>query len=150
MKFASFTQTLKLIASLIGAISFTLTISPTIVQAQPTTSKAVQSAALADVNLSAQQKAQVNQLYESARSQVWSILTPAQQNQLQAALRGNTTFPAAIAAMQLSQKQLPQLQKVLLSSRQRAETILTPKQFQQVCQNMETYFENHQISGVTD
>ena len=120
-----------------------LSIAPKVVQAQ--TNQAIETATLRNVLLSTQQKARVTRLIETTRSQISSFLTPAQQRQFQAALRGDTTFDAAFAAMKLSQQQQTRLQKVLSSSWQQAEAVLTRKQFLQVRKNLENYVERQKI-----
>ena len=144
MKFLGLSHQLKRIPILVSALALMLSVTPTVVQSQ-TTLEVIQATALANVKLSAQQKAHVTQLIEATREQISSILTPVQQHQFQAALLGDTTFDAAFAAMKLSQKQQTQLQKVLWSSQEQAEAVLTPKQLKQVHQNVEDYFESHKI-----
>ncbi len=142
MKFFGFHQ-LRRISILISALALMLSITP-IVQAQ-TNQAEIETATLTNVKLSAQQKAHVTGLIETTRSQISSILTPAQQHQFQAALQGDTTFDAAFAAMKLSQQQHTKLQKILSSSQKQAEAVLTRKQFLQVRLNLENYLERHKI-----
>jgi hypothetical protein len=142
MKFFGSHQ-LHRISILVSALALMLSITPKVVQAQ--TNQAIETATLTNVKLSAQQKAHVTQLIETTRSQILSFLTPAQQRQFQAALRGDTSFDAAFAAMKLSQQQQTKLQKVLSSSQQQAEAVLTRKQFLQVRKNLENYVERQKI-----
>lgn len=142
MKFFGFHQ-LQRISILGAALALMLSITPEVVQAQ--TNKAIETATLRNVLLSAQQKAHVTGLIETTRSQISSFLTPAQQSQFQAALQGDTTFDAAFAAMKLSQPQQTKLQKVLSSSWQQAEAVLSRKQFLQVRKNLENYVERQKF-----
>ncbi len=142
MKFFGFHQ-LQRISILGAALALMLSYTPKVVQAQ--TNKAIETATLTNVKLSAQQKAHVTGLIETTRSQISSFLTPAQQRQFQAALQGETTFDAAFAAMKLSQQQQTKLQKVVSSSEQQAEAVLTRKQFLQVRKNLENYVERQKI-----
>ncbi|MEC4818527.1 MAG: hypothetical protein SAK29_35435 [Scytonema sp. PMC 1069.18] len=97
--------------------------------------------ALAEVELSLQQKSQLEDIRKNTRSQVESILTLPQQNQFQTALLEGNSFFAAVKAMNLSPKQQRQLRKVMESTRSQVVSTLTLQQRQQILQNLRTQWQ---------
>jgi LTXXQ motif family protein len=85
-----------------------------------------------NLNLSAQQQAQINQLRQTTRAQISTILSSQQIEQLAVALRKERKPMAAIASLNLPWRQRRQLTRILLDARQQAHNILTPEQVQQL------------------
>jgi LTXXQ motif family protein len=84
------------------------------------------------LNLSAQQQAQINQLRQTTRAQISTILSSQQIEQLAVALRKERKPMAAIASLNLPWAQKRQLTRILRDARQQALAILTPEQAQQL------------------
>jgi LTXXQ motif family protein len=81
------------------------------------------------LNLTAQQRTQINQLRQKTRAQISTILSSQQIEQLAIALRKERK---PIASLNLPWSQRRQLTQILLNARQQAQAILTPEQFQQL------------------
>jgi hypothetical protein len=84
------------------------------------------------LNLTAQQRTQINQLRQKTRAQISTILSSQQIEQLAVALRKERKPIVAIASLNLPWSQRRQLTRILLDARQQAQAILTPEQFQQL------------------
>ncbi len=128
---------LKLALLLAGAMTLIITSVPMVADAQAN-SLTQTFPALAGINLTSQQQNQINQLRQSTRSQVESILTPPQRDQLKTAIDQGNTLRDAIAEISLSLGQKRQLRDVFQSVQQQMATILTPEQQQQLRQNVQT------------
>jgi hypothetical protein len=83
-----------------------------------------------NLNLTAQQQTKLNQLRQTTRAQISTILSSQQIEQLAIALRKERRPMAAIASLNLPWSQRQQLTRILLDARQQAHSILTPEQVQ--------------------
>jgi hypothetical protein len=83
-----------------------------------------------NLNLTAQQQTKLNQLRQTTRAQISTILSSQQIEQLAIALRKERRPIAAIASLNLPWSQRQQLTRILLDARQQAHSILTPEQVQ--------------------
>lgn len=137
------TMKLKLVPALAGALALTVVAAPLAVQAEPKQSNQpaqpqVQTPTKpVGVELTQQQKSQMNEIRRDTRARIEKLLTPQQQEQFKAALQSRQGGQAAFAAMKLSPEQQTQLQGILQSAQSRAEAILTPEQRQQLQQNFQ-------------
>lgn len=84
------------------------------------------------LNLTEQQKTQLDRLRQKTRAQISTILSEQQTQQLAQALRRERKPIAAIASLNLPWSQKRQLTQILFDARQQALTILTPEQAQQL------------------
>lgn len=100
--------------------------SPT--TATPPAESSAPPSALAALNLSADQQAQVQKIQALAQAQIQSILTPAQWKQLQSLQSAGTSQAAALEQLRLSGQQKSQLQEVEALAQQRMLSILTDEQ----------------------
>jgi hypothetical protein len=83
-----------------------------------------------NLNLTAQQQTKLNQLRQTTRAQISTILSSQQIEQLAIALRKERRPIAAIASLNLPWSQRQQLTRILLDARQQAHSILTSEQVQ--------------------
>ncbi len=83
-----------------------------------------------NLNLTAQQQTQLNQLRQTTRAQISTILSSQQIEQLAIALRKERRPITAISSLNLPWSQRQQLTRILLNARQQAHSILTPEQVQ--------------------
>jgi LTXXQ motif family protein len=83
-----------------------------------------------NLNLTAQQQTKLNQLRQTTRAQISTILSSQQIEQLAIILRKERRPIAAIASLNLPWSQRQQLTRILLDARQQAHSILTPEQVQ--------------------
>ena len=136
------TMKLKLLPALAGALAFAVIAAPLAVKAQlrqsnqPAPQVPNQPKPLG-VELTQQQKTQMNEIRRDTRARIEKLLTPQQQEQFKTALQSRQGGQAAFAAMKLSPEQQNQLQGILQSAQARAEAILTPEQRQQLQQNFQ-------------
>lgn len=84
------------------------------------------------LELTQQQRTQMEQIHRNTRSQMEAILTPEQKQSFQAALEQRRGMRAAIAAMNLSPQQQTQLRNIMQSARTQKDAILTSEQKQQL------------------
>ena len=92
--------------------------------------------ALAGVNLSESQIAELAQIRFQARSQVDAIVSSEQQQSFFNTLQSGEGLRAAISAANLSEAQRTQVRSIVRESRQEASQVLTPTQKQQLLQNI--------------
>jgi Spy/CpxP family protein refolding chaperone len=123
----------KLSALIAGIAAIAITAAPTVVQAEPNNSRMNG----AELNLTTEQKAQLQQIGQETRSQMESVLTPQQREQLkanasQAPRTGNRQ--AATAQLNLSDEQISKIQQIRKSSEERMQAVLTPEQLQKIRQ----------------
>lgn len=134
---------LKLVPALAGALALTVVAAPLAVKAELKQSNQSAPEQIqnqpkpAGVELTQQQKSQMNEIRRDTRARIEKLLTPQQQEQLKATLQSRQGGQAAFAAMKLSPEQQTQLQGILQSAQARAEAILTPEQRQQLQQNFQ-------------
>jgi protein CpxP len=87
---------------------------------------------LEGLNLTADQKTQLAQIHQSTQTQLESIFSPEQQQQLKAAQEQGQPFPEAIESLNPSAEQKSQLQSIFRTSRQQIEAVFTSEQRQQL------------------
>ncbi|MBD2121749.1 P pilus assembly/Cpx signaling pathway, periplasmic inhibitor/zinc-resistance associated protein [Trichocoleus sp. FACHB-262] len=154
---------LKLIPLLAGAIAMTLAAAPLatqVVQAQSNTGTPSQSGhrmkgmkGMNTLNLSAEQRAQMQQIHEATKAQIEQVLTAEQRQQLEAAKEQRQATRAErraaregqarpqgetrerrgpFANLNLSAEQQTRIQEIRQASRQRMEAVLTEEQRQKL------------------
>lgn len=127
---------LKLIPLLAGAIALTVsTTVPVTAQAQPTQQRQpgqAQKGPYKGIELTEQQKAQMQTIRQNTRTQIEGILTPEQRAQFQAAIGSGQKRRSAYADMNLSEQQQSQIREIMQSAKTQTEAVLTPAQRQQL------------------
>jgi Spy/CpxP family protein refolding chaperone len=126
----------KLLAIATGAILFSAPFVPQLAQAQPMPPDPMQF--VSELNLTADQQVQLKQLQSQVMSQVESILSPAQQQQLQTIRANGQQIRQSLAAMNLTAEQKQQLRQVFQSTRTQLNTVLTPAQQEQLRQKIQS------------
>ncbi|NWF58076.1 MAG: hypothetical protein HXY43_01835 [Fischerella sp.] len=86
------------------------------------------------IELTDQQKTQLQQINAKVRSQVEQVLTPKQREQIKTAMQTGQPPQQAFAALNFTPQQKSQLQQIFVSMRQQQEAVLTPQQKQQLDQ----------------
>ena len=126
---------LKLIPLLAGAIALSVTTSlPLTAQMQPSQQQLapVRDSKYKGIQLTEQQKAQMQAIREQTRSQIQAVLTLEQRQQFQAAMGSGQKRRSAFADMNLSEQQKTQIREIMQSAKTQAEAVLTPAQRQQL------------------
>lgn len=128
---------LKLIPLLAGTIALSVsTIVPLTAQAQPNQQGQLRQEQperqYRGIELTEQQKAQIQTIRQNTRSQIEGVLTAEQRKQFQAALSSGQKRRSAFADMNLSEQQKNQIREIMRSAKTQAEAILTPAQKQQM------------------
>lgn len=140
----------KLIPMLVGAIALTVAATPFVVKAQANPSgqllvaQAQRHNLFTDLNLTQRQKDQIEQIRKDMHSQLKSVFTPKQLEQLKAARSNHQGRQQAIAAMNLTQQQKTQLRQIKQSTKSKMEAILTPTQQRQLQQKLQERREQRQ------
>jgi periplasmic protein CpxP/Spy len=119
-----------LIAGTVGAIA--LVISPLLVNAQTPEQLDRFPAVLESLDLTPDQEEQLAQIRQNTRTQLETLLTPEQREQLKTTMQAGGTFRDALAAMNLSDDQHTQLRSVFRSAHQQARDVFTPEQQQEI------------------
>lgn len=125
----------KLIPLLAGAIALSVATSlPLTAQIQPSQQPLapVRDSKYKGIQLTEQQKAQMQAIREQTRSQIQAVLTPEQRQQFQAAMGSGQKRRSAFADMNLSEQQKTQIREIMRSAKSQAEAVLTPAQRQQL------------------
>lgn len=125
----------KIIPFLAGVLALTVAAAPLAVKAdnQPNQSLQAQNKPqFAGVELTQQQKDQMEQIRRDTRVQIEQLLTPQQREQFKTAMQNRQGGRAAFAAMNLSPEQQTKMRTILQSSKSRAEAVLTAQQRQQI------------------
>lgn len=126
----------KLIPLLAGAIALSVTPNlPLIAQTPPNQQRQlppVRDSKYKGVELTEQQKAQMQTIREQTSSQIQAVLTPEQRQQFQAAMGSGQKRRSAFADMNLSDQQKSQIREIMRSAKSQAEAVLTPQQRQQL------------------
>jgi periplasmic protein CpxP/Spy len=153
------TMKIKLMPMLAGAIALSVVATPFIVnaqsgmsdQAQPTNSR--RYGKWDKLNLSEQQKAQLQQIKNDTRTQIEAVLTPQQLEQLKTARQNNQANQAgqghrgkhsAMAALNLTDAQKAKIKEIKDSQKARMQAILTPEQQQQLQQMHQQWRQQRQ------
>ncbi|BAY46816.1 hypothetical protein SAMD00079811_44310 [Scytonema sp. HK-05] len=116
-----------------GIAAIAITAIPAVVQAGPNDGRM----GGAELNLTAEQKSQLQQIGQETRSQIESLLTPQQREQLranasQAPRTGNRQ--AGTAQLNLSDEQIAKIKEIRKSSEERMQAVLTPEQLEKIRQ----------------
>lgn len=125
-----------------GLLALTLTLAPRIAQADaptplssgPVLASAPIVEALDQLNLTADQEAQLTALRHDTRSQLQAIVQPNQRQQFKTTWQQGQSFQESVAAMNLTPEQRQQIKAIFQSSRQQAKAVLTEPQRQQLKQ----------------
>jgi len=156
------TMKIKLMPMLAGAIALSVVATPFIVnaqsgmsdQAQPTNSR--HQGKWDKLNLSDQQKAQLQQIKNDTRTQIEAVLTPQQLEQLKTARQNHQANQAnqpgqghrgkhsAMAALNLTDAQKAKIKEIKDSQKARMQAILTPEQQQQLQQMHQQWRQQRQ------
>jgi Spy/CpxP family protein refolding chaperone len=92
--------------------------------------------ALSNLNLTSEQKAQLEQIRNNIDSQIAGILTPEQQQKSQSIKAQRQQLHEAMKALNLTSEQKEQMHSIKESSRQQMDDLLTDEQRQQLRQEM--------------
>lgn len=126
----------KLIPLLASAIALSVTPSlPLVAQTQPSQPRQlppVRDSKYKGIELTEQQKAQMQAIRKNTSAQIQAILTPQQRQQFQAAMGSGQKRRSAFMDMNLSDQQKSQIREIMQSAKAQAEAVLTPEQRQQL------------------
>ncbi len=92
--------------------------------------------ALSNLNLTSEQQAQLQQIGRETRSQMQTILTPAQRETFQSAIASGKSVQQAVRSIDFSPSQRSKVRSIMQSHRQKVQNILTEEQRQQLRQQM--------------
>jgi Spy/CpxP family protein refolding chaperone len=93
-------------------------------------------AVLEDLNLSPEQKTQLQQLAQSTRSQIEAILTPEQLDLLRSKMAEGQRLREVLPQLELTLEQRRQVLPITQSARAQVNSILTPEQQEQIQQSL--------------
>lgn len=112
------------------------TVTPiSLVQAQPASARIESFPALENLNLTDDQKSQLQEINQQVLSQVESILTFQQRTQFRSTVQ-QSGMQTALRQLNLTRKQQSQLRKVMKSAKREIDGVLTDEQKQQLQQQM--------------
>lgn len=129
---------LKKLSFLAGAVALTLTAIPFAAQAEITSSSPIvvaqgkKQGRWKRLNLTEEQKTQMQQIKESARAEMEQILTPEQLQKLQEAKASGQKKRGVFRSLNLTDAQKAELKKVRESKKAQFEAILTEEQKAQI------------------
>ncbi|MBE9129141.1 MULTISPECIES: Spy/CpxP family protein refolding chaperone [unclassified Coleofasciculus] len=121
---------IKVLPLLASIAAIALTTAPMAVRAQPPF--------MEELNLTAEQKAQLEQIRESTDSQIEQILSPEQQQQFQTIRTERQRVRGAREALNLSDEQRDQMREIHQSAREQMQNVLTEEQRQQMREAMQS------------
>jgi Spy/CpxP family protein refolding chaperone len=151
----------KRLSFLAAAFALTLTATPFVAQAQPTSpnrqpgKEFAQKSPWQKLGLTDEQKAKMQEIRRNARAEMEKVLTAEQKEQLKAAMqerrnqrsqgegrmegrgRGKGKKDNAFAALNLTEAQKTRMREIKESSKQQMEAVLTPAQQEQLKQMQE-------------
>ena len=146
-------RALLLPGALALALAYAAPMLPVVAQTTPTTPAGQHHKHGDKLNLTADQKAQLKQIHESTRSQIESVLTQTQRDQLAAAKqqrqqeqpgqRGQKAH-GIWASLNLTADQKAQIKTIRQNAKQQMDAVLTPEQRQQQQQQRQQWQQNHQ------
>lgn len=90
---------------------------------------------LSELNLTAEQQAQIDRIHESAKTQMAAILTADQRTQLETARANQENPHQAFESLNLTDDQKAQLRSIHESTREQVDAVLTAEQRQQLEQH---------------
>lgn len=136
----------KTLVVVAGTLALSLATTPLVVQAQtkpPAPQKLAQAqkpqGPLQRLNLTEQQKVQIEQVRNNARTEIEKVIRPEQQARFKTAMQNRQGVQAAIAAMNLTSQQQNQIRQIMESSQTKIlQDILTAPQRQQLQQIMQS------------
>ncbi len=138
---------LNKLSFLAGAIALTLTAIPFAAQANLNSSSPVivaqgkKQGPLSRLDLTDDQKTQIQEIKKSARAQMKKILTPQQLQTLREAKASGQNKRQALRSLDLNESQKAELKKIRQSKRSEIEAILTDEQKQEL-REMRQKFQN--------
>jgi protein CpxP len=130
---------LKLIALAAGTVLSLTTLTPSLTRAQTEAFPVLEG-----LELTQQQRTQLDELQQQTRAQLEEILTEEQREQFMTTLSEEQNLRRAIAALNLTDPQKEQLRPVFQSVRTQISDILTPEQRQQLRDNIRTVVQERQ------
>ena len=126
---------MKFIPLILSSALLVVPVTTTMAQAQP--AEVVQMfPALAGVNLSESQMAQMQSLRQQTRSQIEGVVSSQQRQAFFNALQSGQGREDAIAAANLSDSQRTRVRSILKGAREEGRQILTVSQRRQILQNV--------------
>lgn len=128
---------IRLISWLASGLMFSTSMLPLMARAD-SNSATYLSPALAEVQLTPSQQAQLEALSEQTQSQLENLLTSEQQAQFNNALSQGNGVRSAARSLNLSFRQRRQMRNILQTMRSQLDTILTAEQRQQIQQSLQT------------
>ncbi len=142
---------LKKLSFLAGAVALTVSAIPFTAQADITSSETIvvaqgkKQGGWKKLNLSEEQKAQMQEIKKSARAQMQEILTPAQLQQLESAKTSGQNKRGVWRTLNLTEDQKAEFKKIRESKKAQIEAILTDEQKAQL-QEMKQMRQNRRSS----
>lgn len=136
-----FNLKMVLVGGILGGV---MTLMPTLAQAQETGNQFPKLQRLEQLNLTAEQEAQLAQIRQATQAQLEDLLTAEQQEAFKSKMSEGATFREAIAAADLSEDQRTQLRDTFRSARRAASELLTTEQRQQAREQRQSRLRNHQ------
>ncbi len=97
--------------------------------------------ALDELNLTADQEAQLSTLRRETRTQLEAVIQPEQRQQFKTTLQQGGSFRQAVNAMNLTLNQKQQVRSIFQSARQEGAAVLTPAQRQELRQLIQERFD---------
>jgi Spy/CpxP family protein refolding chaperone len=156
----------KTLSFLAAAFALTLTTTPFVAQAQPTSPKRqprkefAQKSPWQKLGLTDEQKAKMQEIRRNARAEMEKVLTAEQKEQLKAAMqerrnqrsqgegrmegRGKGKKNNPFAALNLTEAQKTRMREIKESSKKQMEAVLTPAQREQLKQMQENWKSRRQ------
>lgn len=150
MKFILPMKSIKLLPLLAGAFSLSVSFGnipaglaqSNMPPAPPAAGERAQKQQHNRLNLTPEQKEQMQRIKESSRQQMDGILTSEQKARLEAA-RANRENPRRVfESLNLTEDQKAQIEQIRQASKQQMEAILTPEQRQQMEQHRQQHSQN--------
>ncbi|HEY9728564.1 MAG TPA: Spy/CpxP family protein refolding chaperone [Chroococcales cyanobacterium] len=150
---------IKLMPMVAGAIALSVVATPLIIKAQAQTPNQTQPAHAHhqrkwdQLNLSDQQKAQLQQIQKDTHTQIEAVYTPEQREQLKTARQNRQAHQAGqahqgrhsmMAALNLTDAQKAKIKAIKEAQKARMQAILTPEQQQQLQQMHQQWQQQHQ------
>lgn len=95
-----------------------------------------------ELNLTPEQEAQLSQIREDSRSQIESLLTPAQQEQFQIVVESAEQMRQAMSALNLTEEQRDDIRGIMRSARDQGADVLTEEQRAQLRETLRDHHGN--------
>lgn len=117
----------------LGALILPVSFVP-VALAQPQHSDGKPEMQQGGLNLTQEQQATMQQIWQNQRSQMNSILTDEQKARLETARQNRTDLRQALESLNLTDEQKAKIQQLRAATRQQMDNLLTPEQRQQLQQ----------------